>query len=119
MSAAQKPDPPLATGELIQAIANNRDSGALALLYEEYAGRVKSFHLLGGFPDTRAEELTVATFVRVWRRAATFSGHNGSPQAWLYTMARDVRSEARWAAADDRDRARARAVLSAIPRRGR
>jgi RNA polymerase sigma-70 factor (ECF subfamily) len=65
-----------------------RDESAFAALVERHRGelQVHCYRMLGSFEDS--EDLVQETFLRAWRKRASFSfGGSSSPRAWLYRIA--------------------------------
>jgi RNA polymerase sigma-70 factor (ECF subfamily) len=91
---------PTTTDEmLIEAVAQG-DQGALSELYDRYAAAIFGLTLKITGQREVAEELTQEVFLRVWRRAGTFSaGRAVAP--WLFGIAHNI-------AVDDLRRQRAR-----------
>jgi RNA polymerase sigma-70 factor (ECF subfamily) len=75
------------------------DRLAFAALFERHGGRVEGF-LRRSLPPTAAAEVTQEVFLRVWRHAARYDRAKASPTTWLFSIARNART--------DRQRRRAR-----------
>jgi RNA polymerase sigma-70 factor, ECF subfamily len=73
---------------LISAIRSG-DEGAMAALYDRYAGIVYSVALrvLGDTSD--AEDILQEVFIQLWRKPATFDSSRGNLGAWLAVIARN------------------------------
>jgi len=87
-------------GRLIARAAAG-DAQAFEALYRRYSGRVYALCLRLSGSAGRAEELTQATFVRVWEKLRTFRGESAF-STWLYRLVVNValeglRAERRWA----------------------
>jgi RNA polymerase sigma-70 factor, ECF subfamily len=82
-------------GRLIRAIATDHDRVAFARLFEYFAPRVKSFMLRSGVAATTAEELAQETMLTVWRKADLFEPASAGAAAWIFTIARNLRIDAR------------------------
>ena len=80
-------------GDLIRAIAADRDRVAFARLFEYFAPRVKSFMLRSGVAAATAEELAQETMLTVWRKADLFEPASAGA-AWIFTIARNLRIDA-------------------------
>ena len=63
------------------------DQGAFAQLYDETASRVHGLTLRVVRDPAQAEEVTQEAFLEIWRTAARFDPHRGSPLAWMLTIA--------------------------------
>jgi len=72
---------------------------AFAALFQRHGGRVEGF-LRRSLPSTAAAEVTQEVFLRVWRHAARYDPTKASPTTWLFSIARNART--------DRQRRRAR-----------
>ena len=81
-------------GDLIRAIAADRDRVAFARLFEYFAPRVKSFMLRSGVAAATAEELAQETMLTVWRKADLFEPASAGAAAWIFTIARNLRIDA-------------------------
>lgn len=78
-------------GDLIDAIAVQRDRVAFGELFRHFAPRLKSFGMRGGANAEAAEEMAQEAMIAVWRKAATFDRSRASPTTWIYTIARNKR----------------------------
>jgi RNA polymerase sigma-70 factor (ECF subfamily) len=78
----------LSDAELVRALAE-RDTSALASLYDRYGGLAYSvaFRVLGD--SGLAEDTVQECFVKLWSSAAAFDPKRGSPRTWLLTMVRN------------------------------
>lgn len=59
------------------------DSAAFELLYDRYSGAVYGLALRMLGASQAAEEVVQETFLRVWRRSATFQAGRGEVVSWL------------------------------------
>jgi RNA polymerase sigma factor (sigma-70 family) len=59
-------------------------------LYTDHVGRVYNYFRYRVGDNATAEDLTAATFEKVWGKRAQFRGTNESFTAWLYTIARNI-----------------------------
>jgi RNA polymerase sigma-70 factor, ECF subfamily len=75
----------------LDAIAQRRDKTAFAALFGAYAPRIKGFLIKTGSPVGVAEELAQETMLMVWRKADLFDPAVGTPSAWIYAIARNLR----------------------------
>ena len=73
---------------LVRRMAQN-DEGALAELYDRYAGRIFSvaYHICG--QNEAAEEVVQDVFLTVWREARQYDAARGSLRTWMFAMARN------------------------------
>jgi RNA polymerase sigma-70 factor (ECF subfamily) len=74
--------------EIMQAIANNRDQGALSILYERYGTLVYSLSLRVLQHSGLAEEVTQDVFMEVWRHPQSWNPAKGRLSSWMLTIAR-------------------------------
>lgn len=72
-------------------IAAHRDRSAFRALFDTLAPAVKGLALRQGADAAAAEEIVQETFLTVWRKAALYAPERGSANAWVYTIARNVR----------------------------
>ncbi len=89
-------DPAAATlrktmGDALVAIGRDRDEHAFALIYNYYAGRIKSFLMGKGMNEDTADELTQEIMLTVWRRAESYDPKKAAASTWLFTIARNRR----------------------------
>lgn len=92
MSVEMKPNPStMDAGGLIEAIAQSKDQRAFTVLFEHFAPRVKSFMVRSGANSNQAEELAQETLLMVWRKASLFDPARAGPNAWIFTIARNLR----------------------------
>lgn len=80
---------------LVSAIAARQDRAAFAELFSYFAPRVKAFLLRSGVSEGAAEELAQETLLAVWRKAALFDPASNGAAAWIFTIARNLRIDAR------------------------
>jgi RNA polymerase sigma-70 factor (ECF subfamily) len=78
----------LSDAQLVRALAE-RDTSALASLYDRYGGLAYSvaFRVLGD--SGLAEDTVQECFLKLWNSAAAFDPRRGSPRTWLLTMVRN------------------------------
>lgn len=75
----------------IGKVAENRDRGAFALIYEYFGPRLKSFVMRQGSDPQLAEEVVQETMVKIWHKAGQFDAKKASASTWIYTIARNMR----------------------------
>ena len=80
--------------ELIARVAGERDRGAFQVLFSHFAPRLKAFFLRRGVDDGSAEDLTQEAMLRIWHRAAQFDPLRAAPAAWIFGIARNLRTDA-------------------------
>lgn len=86
--------PPRDCGALIARIAQAQDRDAFAEVFDYYAPRVKTLLVKSGSPPAAAEELAQEAMLTVWRKAASYDPARASAAAWIFTIARNLRSDA-------------------------
>lgn len=94
MTAAE-PHTPSSLAALIHAIARRQDRDAFAALFAHFAPRVKSYLLRLGAGAGQAEELAQETLLTVWRKAPMFDPDRAGAATWIFTIARNLRIDAR------------------------
>ncbi len=82
-----------AMSDLLSRIATDRSEDAFRMLFNEIGPRVRNFMLQQGADPALAEELAQETLLTVWRKAALYSSEKGSPTTWIYTIARNLRTD--------------------------
>ncbi|MET3665839.1 sigma-70 family RNA polymerase sigma factor [Caulobacter sp. 1776] len=80
-------------GALIARIAENQDRVAFIEVFNHYGPRVKALLVKSGTPPAAAEELTQEAMLAVWRKAASYDPARASVAAWIFTIARNLRSD--------------------------
>ncbi|MEZ4241558.1 MAG: sigma-70 family RNA polymerase sigma factor [Myxococcota bacterium] len=78
--------------DLLQAIAAG-DRSAFAELFRRYAPRINGF-LRQSLSASKAEELTQDVMLRIWRKAKTYDPDRAAPATWIFTIARNARTDA-------------------------
>ncbi len=79
----------------LRAIAQKRDREAFVLLFGHFAPRLKGFFLRGGAGNGLAEDLAQETMLMVWRKAAMFDPERAQASTWIFTIARNLRIDAK------------------------
>jgi len=77
--------------DLLSRIATDRSDEAFRSLFDEFRPKVRRFMLQQGADNDLADELAHETLVTVWRKAGLYSADKGSPTAWIFTIARNLR----------------------------
>ncbi len=80
--------------QLIEAVASRGDRAAFARLFGHFAPRIKTFMRRSGLSEADAENLAQETLLRVWRKAALFNPGTSGFEAWIFTIARNLRIDA-------------------------
>lgn len=81
--------------DCIIAIAASRDRQAFASLFGHFAPRLKSFFVRSGAAPGLAEDLAQETLLMVWRKAALFDPVRAQASTWIFTLARNLRIDAK------------------------
>jgi RNA polymerase sigma-70 factor, ECF subfamily len=79
--------------DLLSRIATDRSQEAFQTLFDEYGPRIRNFMMKQGADPGLAEELAQETLIMVWRKAALYSADKGSAATWIYTIARNLRTD--------------------------
>lgn len=77
--------------DLLTRIAHDRSGEAFEQLFEEYGPRLRAYMMRNGADSATAEELAQETLMTVWRKASLYSASKGTPAAWIFTIARNLR----------------------------
>ncbi len=75
------------------AIGKHRDENAFQDFYAHFSGRIKSFLMGKGMQESVAEELSQEIMLIVWRRAESYDPDKAAPSTWLFTIARNRRTD--------------------------
>jgi len=75
--------------DLVRAFLG-RDPSAAETLYDRFAPRVFGLGMVMLGSPSQAEDLVQDTFVKVWRKAATFDAARGSLDTWVLLVARSL-----------------------------
>jgi RNA polymerase sigma-70 factor, ECF subfamily len=89
--AAAERGPSAGPAVLIGAIAQQRDRGAFAALFDFYAPRIKTMLMRAGESTEAAEDIAQETLLTIWRKAAQYDPARASASAWVYAIARNLR----------------------------
>ncbi|MBS0242635.1 MAG: sigma-70 family RNA polymerase sigma factor [Proteobacteria bacterium] len=79
--------------DLLSRIATDRSEEAFRELFQEYGPRIRNFMLRQGADADLADELTQETLVTVWRKAGLYAADKGGATTWIYTIARNLRTD--------------------------
>lgn len=85
---------PAAFSALLVAVGRDKDREAFARLFGHFAPRIKSFLMKGGAAPDQAEELAQETMFIIWQKAAAFDPQKANAATWIYTIARNKRTDA-------------------------
>ncbi|TGD74798.1 sigma-70 family RNA polymerase sigma factor [Mangrovimicrobium sediminis] len=80
--------------QCLELIGRARDRAAFARLFTHFAPLVKAF-ALGGSPlaASHSEELVQEVMIKVWQKASAFDARKASASTWIYTIARNCRTD--------------------------
>ena len=90
----QRPDVDATWTQALLALAERQDRGAFAQLFTHFAPRIKRYLMHSGSPDGQAEELAQEAMATVWRKAALFDPAQAAASTWIFTIARNLRTDA-------------------------
>jgi RNA polymerase sigma-70 factor (ECF subfamily) len=79
---------------LLLRVRDDRDKAAFAMLFRQYAPRVKGFLMKSGAGEALAEECTQDVMATLWQKAHLFDPARASVSTWVFTIARNRRIDA-------------------------
>jgi RNA polymerase sigma factor (sigma-70 family) len=80
--------------QCLRAIAKHRDRGAFARFFKQFAPLIKAFALSGStLSANHADELVQEVMLKVWQKADGFNPDKASASTWVYTIARNCRTD--------------------------
>ena len=79
--------------DLLHRIAEQADPAAFRELYQAYGPRIKAYMMRRGADSATAEDLAQETLLTVWRRASLYAEDKGSAATWIFTIARNLRTD--------------------------
>ena len=75
-------------------IAEHRDRAAFAKFFSHFAPLIKAFALSGSsLSAAHADELVQEVMLKVWQKAAGFNPEKAAASTWVYTIARNCRTD--------------------------
>lgn len=77
------------TDEALLSRVAHGDREAFALVFANYAARVKSYLIRLGAPMAAAEDLAQDAMLAVWRRAASYDAARAKASTWIFVIARN------------------------------
>ena len=80
---------------LLVSVATDADQSAFAELFKHFAPRLKTYYLRGGLEAGTAEDLAQEVMAAVWKKSILFDRRRGSAAAWIFTIARNLRTDRR------------------------
>jgi len=80
--------------ESLVLVAEKGDRAAFTRLFRHFAPLVKAFALSGSrLSATYADELVQEVMLKVWQKAAAFDPEKAAASTWIYTIARNCRTD--------------------------
>ena len=80
--------------ECLTLIAAKEDRAAFTRLFRHFAPLIKAFALSGSnMSATHADELVQETMLKVWQKAGAFNPEKAAASTWVYTIARNCRTD--------------------------
>lgn len=80
--------------ECLTLIAANEDRAAFTRLFRHFAPLIKAFALSGSnLSATVADELVQEVMLKVWQKAGAFNPEKAAASTWVYTIARNCRTD--------------------------
>jgi RNA polymerase sigma factor (sigma-70 family) len=80
--------------ECLVMIAENRDRAAYTRFFRHFAPLIKAFALAGSaMSATHADELVQEVMIKAWQKAAAFNPEKAAASTWIYTIARNCRTD--------------------------
>jgi RNA polymerase sigma-70 factor, ECF subfamily len=77
--------------KFLRDIAKNQNPAAFQSVFVAYTPRVRAYMIRRGVDAATAEEIAQETLLTVWRKAALYASVTGNPNAWIFTIARNLR----------------------------
>ena len=80
--------------ECLSLMAEKEDRAAFTRLFRHFAPLIKAFALSGSnMSATHADELVQETMLKVWQKAGAFNPEKAAASTWVYTIARNCRTD--------------------------
>jgi len=80
--------------ECLRLIAENEDRAAFTRLFRHFAPLMKAFALSGStLSANHADELVQEVMLKVWQKAGAFNPDKAAASTWIYTIARNCRTD--------------------------
>ena len=80
--------------ECLVLIAEKQDRAAYTRLFRHFAPLIKAFALSGSsLSATHADELVQEVMLKIWQKAAAFDPEKAAASTWVYTIARNCRTD--------------------------
>ena len=80
--------------ECLALIAQHQDRAAFTRLFRHFAPLMKAFALSGStLSANHADELVQEVMLKVWQKAGAFDPQKAAASTWIYTIARNCRTD--------------------------
>ena len=80
--------------DCLRLIAKNQDRAAFTRLFRHFAPLMKAFALSGStMSANHADELVQEVMLKVWQKAGGFNPEKAAASTWIYTIARNCRTD--------------------------
>jgi RNA polymerase sigma-70 factor (ECF subfamily) len=80
--------------ECLTLIAQQQDRAAFTRLFRHFAPLMKAFALSGSaLSANHADELVQEVMLKVWQKASAFDAEKAAASTWIYTIARNCRTD--------------------------
>jgi RNA polymerase sigma factor (sigma-70 family) len=80
--------------ECLSLIGQNEDRAAFTRLFRHFAPLMKAFALSGStLSANNADELVQEVMLKVWQKAGAFNAEKAAASTWIYTIARNSRTD--------------------------
>ncbi|MDG2271402.1 MAG: sigma-70 family RNA polymerase sigma factor [Halioglobus sp.] len=80
--------------ECLTLIGQNEDRAAFTRLFRHFAPLMKAFALSGStLSANHADELVQEVMLKVWQKAGAFNAERAAASTWIYTIARNSRTD--------------------------
>lgn len=80
--------------DCLALIAQNKDRAAFTRLFRHFAPLMKAFALSGStMSANHADELVQEVMLKVWQKAGGFNPDKAAASTWIYTIARNCRTD--------------------------
>lgn len=80
--------------DCLRLIAENQDRAAFTRLFRHFAPLMKAFALSGStLSANHADELVQEVMLKVWQKAGAFNPKKAAASTWIYTIARNCRTD--------------------------
>ena len=73
--------------------ASQGERAAFCALFEHFAPRLKTWLMHSGSSENQAEDIAQEAMLKVWRKAAQFNPTQAGASTWIFTIARNLRTD--------------------------